>query len=149
MDIVTGVLCIVCIVCWCVYGFVQIRKISATDDMAAKNAQLDMIKSVIDSLVIEENQIQVDEWKALSGNGKLTDEQAKEAFKYVYDEASYIISGNSFLNGVLDIFTDRDGLRTLIEESVNKNKTKFTKLETIQANDIVSAPIEIPQVHQS
>lgn len=136
MDIVTIVVGIVCIVCWCVYGFVQIRKIAAADDITAKNTQLDMIKSIIDSLVIEENQIHVDKWKALSKDGKLTDEQAKAAFDYVYDEASDIISGSNMLEGVLDLFVNQDGLKTLIEESVNKNKNVFGKLETIQATDI-------------
>lgn len=121
-----------------IYGFIQIHKINHDDDITKVDEQLEVVKNIIDSLVLEENQLQVDKWKALSKNGKLTDEQAKQAFEQVYNDASTIISGNSILNGVLDIFTDQDGLKILIEESVNKNKTSFAKLETIQANDIIS-----------
>lgn len=126
------------VVLWIIYGVIQIRKISHDDDITKVDEQLEVVKNIIDSLVLEENQLQVDKWKALSKNGKLTDEQAKQAFDQVYNDASAIIASNRVLNGVLDIFADQDGLKILIEESVNKNKTSFAKLETIQANDIIS-----------
>ena len=95
------------------------------DELAKKNEQLDMVKSIIDSLVIEENQLQVDKWKCLSRDGKLTEEQAKQAFTHVYNEAKDIIEGSSSLKDFMNIFADKDGLKTLIEESVNRNKNTF------------------------
>ena len=141
MNILETLMCaapIAIVVLWIIYGVIQIRKISHDDDITKVDEQLEVVKNIIDSLVLEENQLQVDKWKALSKNGKLTDEQAKQAFDQVYNDASAIIASNRVLNGVLDIFADQDGLKILIEESVNKNKTSFAKLETIQANDIIS-----------
>ena len=106
-----------------------------TDDPASNaTSKLELLKMIIDSLVSEENQLRVDAWKDESENGKLSQDQAEAAFNSVYNKVKSIISENDLLKGVLDIFTDGNGLDTLIEESVNKLKTTVCKLSSVDSS---------------
>ena len=128
MEVVSALISIIFVVGLGIYATIQMKKM--TDDPVSNvTSKLELLKMIIDSLVSEENQLRVDAWKHNSEDGKLNQDQAEAAFNSVYNKVESIISENDLLKGVLDIFTDGDGLDTLIEESVNKLKTTVCKIK--------------------
>lgn len=138
MEVISTLISIILVVALGIYATIQMRKMT-DDPVSIETNKLELLKMVIDSLVSEENQLRVDMWKNDSEDGKLTQDQAEAAFNSVYNKVKSIISEYDLLEGVLDIFTDGNGLDTLIEESVNKLKTtilKSSSIDSLKSSDV-------------
>jgi len=121
---------ILMLVCWIVYGAVSIFKGAGKTGKEMKDG-LSLLKTVIDLFVVAENQTFVNECKEKNPNGKLTEEQSKEAKQRVTSNIMECLEKSDLLNDVMDIFgVDKDDedsslsaiISTMIEACVYENK---------------------------
>ena len=140
MSMSLFVCAIVLLACWIVLGISEIFYVLRGKKDSGIAPDFEAIKQIIESLVIEQDQLTVDRLKGLSPTGTLTDEQAKKIFDHVYNEAMEILSEDKSFKKLQKLYGETDVLKVLIEDAVYKHRSlngkfKTTTLETITADD--------------
>ena len=83
MNLLLFICATVLIACWVAFGVMEIFYLVRNNKSPDFANEIEVIKQIVESLVIEQNQLTVDKLKLFSKSGVLTEEQAKEVFDYV------------------------------------------------------------------
>ena len=132
MNLLLFICATVLIACWVAFGVMEIFYLVRNNKSPDFANEIEVIKQIVESLVIEQNQLTVDKLKLFSKSGMLTEEQAKEVFDYVYNEAMEILGESKSFKKLQEIYGDRDVLKVLIEDAVYKNKRPYSHLEALE-----------------
>ena len=132
MNLLLFICATVLIACWVAFGVMEIFYLVRNNKSPDFADEIEVIKQIVESLVIEQNQLTVDKLKLFSKSGMLTEEQAKEVFDYVYNEAMEILGESTSFKKLQEIYGDRDVLKVLIEDAVYKNKRPYSRLEALE-----------------
>ena len=132
MNLLLFICAIVLVACWVAFGVMEIFYLVRNNKSPDFANEIEVIKQIVESLVIEQNQLTVDKLKLFSKSGMLTEEQAKEVFDYVYNEAMEILGESKSFKKLQEIYGDRDVLKVLIEDAVYKNKRTYSHLEALE-----------------